>query len=115
MDQKKLRDCFGLFATGVMIACARKNNFLAEKFFNNKFFDGKKLLNNKIFGEKLTKIFTEEFFGMTINSFSSASLEPALVSFYIDNKSSNLALFRKNRYFSLKEFVSANEEREKRK
>ncbi len=105
MDQRKLRDCFGLFATGVIIACARRNNFLAEKFFNNNLFDGKKLgdrlLNNKIFGKKLAEIFTDEFFGMTINSFSSVSLQPPLISFCIDNKSSNLSLFKKNHYFSL--------------
>ena len=105
MDQRKLRDCFGLFATGVMIACARRKNFLADKFFNNSFFDGKKLTNkllsNKIFGKQLSKIFADEFFGMTINSFSSVSLEPPLVSFCIDNKSSNLKFFKKNLYFSL--------------
>jgi flavin reductase (DIM6/NTAB) family NADH-FMN oxidoreductase RutF len=38
---------------------------------------------------------------MTINSFSSVSLEPSLVLFAIDNKSANLSLFKKNRYFSL--------------
>lgn len=105
MDHKKLRDCFGLFATGVIVACAKKNNFLADKFSHAAFFESevftKKLLNHKIFGEILKKIFTEEFFGMTINSFSSVSLEPPLVSFCIDNKSNNLKLFKKNDYFSL--------------
>ena len=38
---------------------------------------------------------------MTINSFSSISLEPPLVSFCVDNKSTNLKFFKKNRYFLL--------------
>ena len=105
MDHKKLRDCLGLFTTGVIVACAKKNNFLADKFSHAAFFESevftKKLLNYKIFSEVLKKIFTEEFFGMTINSFSSVSLEPPLVSFCIDNKSNNLKLFKKNDYFSL--------------
>jgi flavin reductase (DIM6/NTAB) family NADH-FMN oxidoreductase RutF len=111
---RKLRDCLGLFSTGVIIACARRKNFLAETFSSEKFFENKifseKIFNNKflretIFGkkflQKLKKIFADEFFGMTINSFSSVSLEPPLVLFSIDNKSSNLPLFKKNRYFSL--------------
>ncbi len=109
MDQKKLREYFGFFTTGIVIACARKKNFFAEKFFDNKVFV-EKIFNNKTLNEtvlgksflqKLKEIFTAEFFGMTINSFSSVSLDPPLVLFSINNKSSNLALFKKNRYFSL--------------
>ncbi len=113
MDQKKLRENLGLFATGVIIACARRKNFFAEtfsaekisiqKFFNSEIFHqkifetdlGKNLL------QKLKKLFADEFFGMTINSFTSVSLHPPLVSFCIDNKSANLKFFKKNRYFSL--------------
>lgn len=105
MDHKKLRENFGLFATGVIIACARKKNFLADTFFVEKFFDKeiftKAILSNNFLAQKFKKIFTEEFFGLTINSFSSVSLEPPLLSFCIDNKSTNLKLFQKNRYFSL--------------
>ena len=113
MDQKKLRDCLGLFSTGVIIACARKKNFFAETFFsekiiNHKFFD-REIFNKKIFEteiaknvfSRLKKLFADEFFGMTINSFTSVSLNPHLVSFCIDNKSANLKFFKKNRYFSL--------------
>jgi len=95
MNQKELRSVLGLFTTGIIVACARKRNFLAEKPFSQK------LLQNKLIGPKLKEFFAEEFFGMTINSFSSVSLKPALVSFCIDNKSGNLNLFKKNRYFSL--------------
>lgn len=127
MDQKKLRDCLGLFTTGVIIACARKKNFFSEGYFAEKigehFFEerlkkfedawhkffqenslGQKLekkFPTQDYLEKIKKIFADEFFGMTINSFTSISLNPPLVSFCIDNKSSNLELFRKNRYFSL--------------
>jgi flavin reductase (DIM6/NTAB) family NADH-FMN oxidoreductase RutF len=105
MDQKKLRETLGLFATGVIVVCARKRNFLAEKFVYSNLFDNKafteKLFSNKIFGQTLKEIFTEEFFGITINSFSSVSLKPPLISFCIDNRSSNLKLFKKNHYFSL--------------
>ncbi len=114
MDSRKLRDCLGLFSTGIIIACARRKNFLtdkidAEKILHNKIFS-EKILNNKLINEtnlgktlleKLKEIFADEFFGMTINSFSSVSLNPPLVSFCIDNKSSNLELFKKNRTFSL--------------
>lgn len=114
MDQRKLRDCLGLFSTGIIIACARRKNFLtekidAEKILHNKIFS-EKILNNKIISDtalgkslldKLKEIFTEEFFGMTINSFSSVSLNPPLLSFCIDNSSSNLQLFKKNKTFSL--------------
>jgi len=125
MDQRKLRDCLGLFGTGVIIACARKKNFFTESFFTEKFLEEKHLirkfeefwhnfLQENSFGQKLEKkfstnnflekikqIFADEFFGMTINSFTSISLNPPLVSFCIDNKSANLELFKKNRYFSL--------------
>lgn len=135
MDQKELRHCLGLFGTGVVIACARRKNFLTENFFaekirDNHIFDGKfftdtalgkwsEKISEKIpdrlseklssynftFGKnlltKLKEIFADEFFGMTINSFTSVSLEPPLVMFCIDDNSSNLKLFKKNRYFSL--------------
>ena len=125
MDHRKLRDCLGLFGTGVIIACARKKNFFTESFFTETFFEEKHLikkfeefwhnfLQENALGQKLEKkfatnnflekikhIFADEFFGMTINSFTSVSLNPPLVSFCIDNKSANLKLFKKNRYFSL--------------
>jgi flavin reductase (DIM6/NTAB) family NADH-FMN oxidoreductase RutF len=126
MEDRQLRDCLGLFATGVIIACARKRNFLSQDFVQslplNKILEKIKLpeslhfqnslvekfrqfsLTNplaKNLFEKLKKIFSDEFFGMTINSFSSISLEPKLAMFCIDNKSANLNLFKKNRYFSL--------------
>lgn len=68
MNQRELRDCFGLFATGVIIA---------------------------------TTVFDGDLYGMTINSFSSTSLEPPLLLFSVDNKSSNLEAFQKSQYFSL--------------
>lgn len=161
IDLKELRNHLGQFATGVIIACARKNNFFAQKFFSEKLFNEKfyenflnennllkkfedfwhnfadqqhwqKRLINKFFLhrnnssssdkstkglskpntnpknffsenflQKIKKIFAEEFFGMTINSFSSISLNPALISFCIDNKSGNLKFFKQNRYFLL--------------
>lgn len=114
MDQRKFRDCLGLFSTGIIIACARRKNFLtekidAEKILHNKIFS-EKILNSKLMNEtalgrslleKLKEIFAEEFFGMTINSFSSVSLNPPLVSFCIDNRSANLNFFKKNKTFSL--------------
>ena len=167
INPKELRKHLGMFATGVIIACARKNNFFAQKFFSDKFFnenffaennllkkieefwhnfalnqnwrkdlifkffhknDGQKNNNKEssqklpdiglvndlksskaevknIFSEnflqKIKKIFADEFFGMTINSFTSISLNPSLISFCIDNKSANLEFFKKNRYFLL--------------
>jgi flavin reductase (DIM6/NTAB) family NADH-FMN oxidoreductase RutF len=129
VDHKKLRECLGLFGTGVIIACARKKNFLTENFFAEKIIDNKifdktflketaigrlsdrfsdalsEKMSHSVLGNnlltRLKKIFADEFFGMTINSFSSVSLDPSLVMFCIDNKSSNLQLFKKNRYFSL--------------
>ncbi|MDX2082913.1 MAG: flavin reductase family protein [Rickettsiales bacterium] len=114
IDQRKLRDCLGMFSTGIIIACARKKNFFAEninaeKILHNKVFSKKvlssKFLNQTSLGksllEKLKEIFASEFFGMTINSFTSASLAPPLISFYISNNSANLKLFKKNKFFSL--------------
>ncbi len=166
INSKELRKNLGLFATGIIIACARKNNFFAQKFFSEKFYENffsdnnfvkkieefwhnfaneqnwrkeligkffnknsdvndknkaEKSYNKKekistsqiannanskgffsdIFLNKIKKIFAEEFFGMTINSFSSISLDPALISFCIDNKSTNLKFFKENRYFLL--------------
>ena len=37
MDKRQLRDSLGLFATGVIIACARKKNFFTEGYFSEKF------------------------------------------------------------------------------
>jgi flavin reductase (DIM6/NTAB) family NADH-FMN oxidoreductase RutF len=68
VTQKTLRDCFGLFPTGVMIASTN---------------------------------FKDKFYGLTINSFSSVSLDPPLLLFSIDNQSSNLTAFKKSQYFSL--------------
>ena len=68
MNERELRDCFGLFTTGVMIATTS--------------FEGK-------------------LYGMTINSFASVSLEPPLLLFSVDNKSSNLTAFKKAKNFSL--------------
>ncbi len=125
MDSKHLRETLGLFSTGVIIACARRRNFLEENFFSERFFLDKNLvgkfeefwqnflhenpfakkfeskISTQNFLEKIKKIFAAEFFGMTINSFTSVSLNPSLVSFCIDNKSANLKFFKKNRYFSL--------------
>lgn len=39
--------------------------------------------------------------GVTVNSFSSVSLEPALVLFSLDNNSSALHIFQETRYFAL--------------
>lgn len=133
--EKQLRDCLGLFSTGVLIACAKKKDFFAKTFFAEKILEDKgfikrfdnfwcSFLEENVVGQKLRKalkientkdsqlynsnflknirkIFADEFFGMTINSFSSLSLDPPLILFSIDNKSSNLKLFIKNEYFSL--------------
>jgi len=140
IDTKKLRENLGNFSTGIIIACARKRNFFATKFFNKNFFEnnqfakkfedfwqsffeenrvGKKIsqkflatefkfknheiqnfIDEKILN-KIKKIFADDFFGMTINSFSSVSLDPPLISFCVDNNSANLKFFIKNRYFLL--------------
>jgi flavin reductase (DIM6/NTAB) family NADH-FMN oxidoreductase RutF len=42
-----------------------------------------------------------EHSAITINSLTSLSLNPPLILFCIDNKSSNLKAFKKNKYFSL--------------
>ena len=68
MNERELRDCFGLFTTGVMVA---------------------------------TTSFEDNLYGMTINSFASVSLEPPLLLFSIDNKSSNLRAFQKAKNFAL--------------
>lgn len=43
----------------------------------------------------------DELHGLTINSFSSVSLEPPLVSFCIGNESRNLERFQNNEFFTL--------------
>ncbi len=139
MEQKKIKENLGTFTTGVIIACARRRNFFAEKFFSqkleqkiilennfikkfNEFWQSfanenqwskkiiQKFFNNSAteknsFSEnllqKIKKIFADDFFGMTINSFTSVSLNPALISFCVDNNSANLEFFKKNRYFLL--------------
>ncbi len=67
-DQRELRNCFGMFATGIMIA---------------------------------TTNLKDELYGFTVNSFSSVSLDPPLLLFSIDNKSSNLKIFKKSKKFCL--------------
>ncbi len=67
-DNQKLREAFGLFATGVMIA---------------------------------STIVDEKIKGLTINSFSSVSLNPPLVLFSIGNESSSLDVFRATKSYSL--------------
>jgi len=44
---------------------------------------------------------SDEIHGLTINSFSSVSLDPPLVLFCVDNRSSNLDKFRNNAFFTL--------------
>lgn len=44
---------------------------------------------------------TNKPFGLTINSFTSISLNPPLVSFCLASESSNLELFKRNQNFSL--------------
>lgn len=75
-NARDLRDCFGLFATGVMIATTTTKHNLH---------------------------------GLTINSFSSVSLEPPLLLFSIDNNSSNLKVFKKSKRFCLN-ILSKNQE-----
>lgn len=104
MDQRNLRDCLGLFTTGVIIVCAKKKNFFTDNFYVEKIFNHKLFNKNnlgKTFLLKLKALVADEFFGMTINSFSSVSLDPALVLFSVDNKSSNLKFFKKSHHFSL--------------
>lgn len=48
-----------------------------------------------------TTNFAGQNYGMTINSFASVSLDPALLLFSIDSKSSNLNAFQKGEHFSL--------------
>ncbi len=67
-EDRFLKECFGQFATGVMIATT------SYKGIN---------------------------YGLTINSFSSVSLDPALVLFSIDNNSYNLKFFKKSKKFCL--------------
>ncbi len=74
MNERDLRDCFGTFATGVMIASTS--------------FEGK-------------------LYGMTINSFASVSLDPALLLFSIDNDSANLPAFKQAKHFSLSTLSAA--------
>lgn len=104
MELNKLRETLGFFSTGVIIACARRKNFLSivppkllQSQLASKIENG---LSEK-FLLKIKKAFSAEFFGMTINSFTSVSLHPPLVSFCVDNRSANLKFFKKNRHFSL--------------
>ncbi len=73
MDKKKLRENLGNFSTGVIIACARKKNFFATKFFNENFLENNKIIKkfedfwqnffekNSI-GNKISKKFFSESF-----------------------------------------------------
>ena len=68
IDHQNLKECFSLFATGVMIATTN--------------IEGKN-------------------YGLTINSFSSVSLDPALCLFSIGKDSFNLEYFRRSTSFAL--------------
>ncbi len=68
INHQDLKECFSLFATGVMIASTN--------------VDGKN-------------------YGLTINSFSSVSLDPPLCLFSIGKESFNLEYFRKSRSYAL--------------
>lgn len=70
VDDKALRQCFGLFATGVMIASCHNQE-------------------------------DDQLYGLTINSFSSVSLEPPLLLFSIGNDSKNLEIFKNSSSYSL--------------
>lgn len=48
-----------------------------------------------------TTHFEGKNYGLTINSFASVSLDPALLLFSIDNKSSNLNAFLQSQHFAL--------------
>lgn len=130
-EQKKLREAFGNFATGVIIVSSCRKAYFgkAAKFwqefgekevfpkgFIKKYqLDYKKLaairgsvekmMKNKFFDRELLKkfknLFSDQLYGMTINSFTSVSLCPPLISFCIDNRSSNLILFKRGHYFAL--------------
>ncbi len=89
IQSKKLRNCFGCFATGVVIACTKKKARIFDNCFSRKGFDDKA---NDV---------CNHLSGITINSFSSLSLDPPLIQFAIGNKSSQLSFFKKNHYFSL--------------
>lgn len=138
-DQKKLREILGNFATGVIIvaACRKayfgkaakfwqefgEKGFFAEKILKKYGIDERKfslirhnferMLQNKFFDRELLKkfknLFSDQLYGMTINSFTSVSLSPPLISLCIDNRSANLALFRKGRYFALN-ILSSNQQ-----
>jgi len=62
-------------------------------------------IKNRVFEKDLVvqfkKLFSNQLCGMTINSFTSVSLSPPLVSFCIDNRSANLVFFKKNKFFAL--------------
>ncbi len=102
MDNKKLRQCFGNFATGIIIATGNNNYCQNNKYlkFINNIFGKIKILNSRI-DQKNNIANYQNLYGLTINSFSSLSLNPPLIQFSIDNKSSNLKFFKKNNYFLL--------------
>ncbi len=68
INQVELKECFSLFATGVMIATTN--------------VEGKN-------------------YGLTINSFSSVSMDPPLCLFSIGSESYNLDFFKKSKSFAL--------------
>jgi len=73
MSDLQYRKALSLFTTGVVVVAAKNNDLSKGK----------------------------EFFGLTINSFSSISLKPPLVLFCLGNESSTFELFKNNDYFSL--------------
>ncbi len=89
MNERDLRDCFGLFATGVMVACARSLNESLDRQIQNHSSD------------KISSNNDDELYGITVNSFSSVSLEPPILLFSIDNRSYNLQAFLEAKTFSL--------------
>lgn len=101
MDSKKLRQCFGNFATGIIIAAGNNSaRDKSHKKFVNNIFSKINILKSSI-SQNDAKVNYSDLYGLTINSFSSLSLTPALIQFSIDNKSSNLKFFKKNNFFSL--------------
>ena len=68
IDSRKLRDCFGCFATGIAIATTTKD---------------------------------VTHYGLTINSFSSVSLDPPLILFSIERNASSFEAFCAADYFNI--------------
>ncbi len=77
ISQSDLKECFSLFATGVMIA------------------------STNVEGRN---------YGLTINSFSSVSLEPPLCLFSIGNESFNLDYFKQTKSYALNILSASQQE-----